>query len=627
MKTFKEWLFITEATGEQLYNSYFKNVPRDVFDNIVKLDQTTKIKNNEIVKVGKYGKQAVELYRKDEFDDKSEEARDIVSGFETIGKKGSKLTGEWSKFKNIHNIKTKDDLLNVVHHLGTFETKGELKKNIRKAESDIETYFENDEWAIIIPMNYKASMKWGRNCGNASWCTSSSRSISHFNRYQSVNDLYIFYNKKQPENSYQMGFTMSHGSGIEFNDNKNKPVELNKFKNDNVDLKVPIDNIISEWDSIKNDGQILAKKAVERFNKNPNIYSLVMYKNSGSLFEVLYKKAIGKIDLFEKILIGTGEDGEEYYSSLPVELLGCTNKNMWNIVGSEMQNQILKGFDTNITTINRFDDEALEDGYEIDISYMPYILKIIIDENDFDKYINIISKFSQKAILNLCNEYFDDYVYNLSYGMLSFIIEKHGDDILNAIIANMIDNGYVDKIKDINNIMVNNPSYELDSYILEDLFSYEKFNDEMFEFIISRIKKEYVDNDLIISFIIAIESNYLDNSKYSIDELSFALIDKYYDKNMHNIPVDVVLSLITHDVPKTRDKFLQPILSRMTLYDIVVYFSENLLKPEMVLPIIIPAMNKKYNAENPNNKKHFIEYVKDKDYKNLTPDILNKIIK
>ncbi len=146
MKTFKEWLFITEATGEQLYNSYFKNVPRDVFDNIVKLDQTTKIKNNEIVKVGKYGKQAVELYRKDEFDDKSEEARDIVSGFETIGKKGNKLTGEWSKFKNIHNIKTKDDLLNVVHHLGTFETKGELKKNIRKAESDIETYFENDEY-------------------------------------------------------------------------------------------------------------------------------------------------------------------------------------------------------------------------------------------------------------------------------------------------------------------------------------------------------------------------------------------------------------------------------------------------------------------------------------------------
>lgn len=55
---------ILEATPDEIYNSYYKDIPREEFNQIVMSDPQSRSNQNGIQRIGKYAKLLINLYRK-----------------------------------------------------------------------------------------------------------------------------------------------------------------------------------------------------------------------------------------------------------------------------------------------------------------------------------------------------------------------------------------------------------------------------------------------------------------------------------------------------------------------------------------------------------------------------------
>jgi hypothetical protein len=55
---------ISEAKSlEEIYNQYYSDIPLQIFNRIIKADPKTVVKNDKIVKVGKYAKILLNIYK------------------------------------------------------------------------------------------------------------------------------------------------------------------------------------------------------------------------------------------------------------------------------------------------------------------------------------------------------------------------------------------------------------------------------------------------------------------------------------------------------------------------------------------------------------------------------------
>jgi len=55
---------ILEATPDEIYNSYYSDIPRDTFNEIIISDPQTKSNDRGIQRIGKYAKLLINLFRK-----------------------------------------------------------------------------------------------------------------------------------------------------------------------------------------------------------------------------------------------------------------------------------------------------------------------------------------------------------------------------------------------------------------------------------------------------------------------------------------------------------------------------------------------------------------------------------
>ena len=150
MKTFKQYMFLLEADETVLYNQLYKNIPENVYKEIVWLDPTS-IKDNTgfVTRVGKYSKWVLDLWRRDKFHlNGSEQARDVFNAFQLYDKHKNKLTGEYAKYKNIANIKTVKDLMEISYEINKLLTDKQIasRSEINQAEKDVEIIFDDDLW-------------------------------------------------------------------------------------------------------------------------------------------------------------------------------------------------------------------------------------------------------------------------------------------------------------------------------------------------------------------------------------------------------------------------------------------------------------------------------------------------
>ena len=322
MINFNKYLIISEAHPQNIYDNYYKNVPKDIYDIIAKADKTaTKDSKGEIDNLGKITRQVLDLWKKDKFDVKAnngELLRDIFHSFTEYNTYKSRLKGENEKYKNISNIKTVDDLLAAAHAIHVSKQAKASGSDIKQAEKDVEVVFEDDKWQVVIPLNHQASMKWGRKCGNAVWCVSSSSASAYFYQYVVSNDLYLFYNKEDANKSYALGFW---GNGdVELNNNQNRRQRTDNFVKEYPELEPIMDEILDRWDNIKNNRDIYLKELQKRYMKYHSPYILMVMAGNEEGDDMLLETM--KIYLDKTIMetplyvSGDAENGKGHYTYL-----------------------------------------------------------------------------------------------------------------------------------------------------------------------------------------------------------------------------------------------------------------------------------------------------------------------
>ena len=54
---------IIESRVDDIYTKYYNDIPRNIFDRIVKADPKTKVQNDDVILIGKYAKVLLNIYK------------------------------------------------------------------------------------------------------------------------------------------------------------------------------------------------------------------------------------------------------------------------------------------------------------------------------------------------------------------------------------------------------------------------------------------------------------------------------------------------------------------------------------------------------------------------------------
>jgi len=372
MLTFKEYIFLIEATGEQLYKQvYGKKIPWETFYKIVSGDiervedkniakdlgydkvqdylwkniPQTQFNGEDITNVGTKAKWVLGLWLNDEFEASEDTLRDIYNAYTTYNvTKSKKLKNTpFENFRKVESIKSVSDLMKIDRYIKN-NINSTKKTTITDSANDIDVIFENEEWKVLIPLTYRSSKLYGFQKCKATWCTASSDSIFYYNKYMVTNNLYIFFNKEDPKGSFQMGF--EEIGRPEFKDTNNDDYNINTFRKENEELEPTIQEILDEWKKIDEDGEYKQKKMFERFykTKSPNILYEIISQNEDVETMVKMLKYLPKNVLRQKILI----------NELFVE--GSMLK-MWSTF---LQISMLRHNETLINFLNKYADIKIE---------------------------------------------------------------------------------------------------------------------------------------------------------------------------------------------------------------------------------------------------------------------------
>ena len=111
---------------------------------------------------------------------------------------------------------------------------------VEKGKDEIEKYYEDNKWFIIIPKTEAASRYWGK---HTHWCTAADSENNVFNYYNRMGPLYILINKSNPNEKYQFHFESS-----QFMDVNDAPIDIPMFLKDNPEIKSIFKNRIDKFD-------------------------------------------------------------------------------------------------------------------------------------------------------------------------------------------------------------------------------------------------------------------------------------------------------------------------------------------------------------------------------------------
>lgn len=195
----------------------YKNIPLDVFNLLVDADPT---------KEKKFLEWLCRVYNKKNLSLNS--LSSIYALLETFNKIKSSIS---SNNRDINNYKTPVCLSFAI----TSFYKNQQIDAERYLKSGAIKIFEDDNWLVIKPETFQASVKYGK---NTVWCTSSNWDSSHFHNYKGSGELFIFINKLLPQNK-----TLAKSKYLIHFEKDNKYVEFRNARNTSVDfLKFFLEN-------------------------------------------------------------------------------------------------------------------------------------------------------------------------------------------------------------------------------------------------------------------------------------------------------------------------------------------------------------------------------------------------
>jgi hypothetical protein len=207
-----------------------------------------------------------------------------------------------NEFKNIANVKTFDNLREVVRYIEENELHISKKERLKekRAKSKIAVHDEyieihdDPEWKIIIPLSHPQSKFWA---DGANWCTASaSNDMGHFETYSSDSPLYIFHNKSNSQLNHQLFLGVTKGK--EFKNYRNEEVSLLNFLQKYPDLA---ESLMEFWSTgnkvLKNSLGTFLSRYLEKPEENFSVVADLLFQGNTFL-------NLKDIDL-EKILIGS----------------------------------------------------------------------------------------------------------------------------------------------------------------------------------------------------------------------------------------------------------------------------------------------------------------------------------
>lgn len=186
---------------ENLKAQYGKKIPDDLFEELVRLDPTADFDTN---KGGKYCPWIFRQYNKKDLKQ---------SDFTNIADALMMFSRDYKKFPkpNIMDYQTVGEFIEDSHDVGNRELTDKEKKKLLKrhahnaGDADKEFIVEDGEWEVWKPLTYAGSISLARTGGNkASWCTAYEGNDNYWRSYTSKGPLYIFLNKNNPREKYQL---------------------------------------------------------------------------------------------------------------------------------------------------------------------------------------------------------------------------------------------------------------------------------------------------------------------------------------------------------------------------------------------------------------------------------------
>lgn len=219
---------ILEATPDEIYNSYYNDLPRDEFNQIVIADPMSISNDTGVKRIGKYAKLLINLYRKKGL--KLEDLPRAKEYLEYVYKHNVAL--------DVNKIKSLTDLYDVVKNYYTRDTKdlGSIISALN--EKEYKELFRGRKFTIFTPFTERASCTLGV---NTEWCTTwgpESLNPKHkdrgslFNRYHTQGPLYILISDSDVNDKYQF-----HFESKQYMDRDDKRIDVTEFLNENPDIK------------------------------------------------------------------------------------------------------------------------------------------------------------------------------------------------------------------------------------------------------------------------------------------------------------------------------------------------------------------------------------------------------
>lgn len=183
--------------------------------------------------------------------------------------------------KDLNNISSLTELKSIVRDAQELYKRDQEKKSYLSAPEGTELLFENNEWKIYIAHNKGAACQLGK---NTSWCTAAP-GLDYFQKYYKPNDpLFVFINKKDPEQKYQF-----HYGTKQFMDKDDKSIKnLNKKENEYMskELFIYLHSLLSQvagekypiinenYETNSETGELIEKSEGITSNGDMNIYYL-----------------------------------------------------------------------------------------------------------------------------------------------------------------------------------------------------------------------------------------------------------------------------------------------------------------------------------------------------------------
>lgn len=224
-----EEILLEAITPQEIHGKYYKDIPYEEFIKLCKADPQTVERNNEIVKIGKYAKLLIQMYRSKKL--MLEDLPRAKEYLEYVYKHNITLDS--------NKIKTLNDLYDVVKQYIARGAGSNLNTILTTlSPEEYKLIHDGKDWMIYNPLTERASCYLGV---STDWCTTwGPHSLNkeyrerdnYFQRYYKDGPLYIMINKNDNTNKYQF-----HFESKQYMDKDDKRIDTKKFLSENPEIK------------------------------------------------------------------------------------------------------------------------------------------------------------------------------------------------------------------------------------------------------------------------------------------------------------------------------------------------------------------------------------------------------